>query len=133
MNNIVEWILAGLTGGSLIKVIDYFYTAKSKKKTIDVDNFKKVFDEAQEIYREEIERLKEEIERLKKDKEEQDKVTIAYRNETDKKIEQIQKINTRKIRAINSAYKCPLPATKKDCPVLKTLDEYCDELESCDK
>lgn len=133
MNNIVEWILAGLSGGTLIKVFDYFYTAKSKKKAIDVDNFKKVFDEAQEMYREEIGRLKEEIDTLKKDKEEQDKATIAYRAETDKKIAQVQKINTRKIRAINSAYKCQLPEKKEDCPVLKTLDDYCDDLEICNK
>lgn len=129
MNNLLEWLLAGISGGGIIKAIDYFYTAKSKKNTVDVDNFKKVFDEAQEIYREEIDRLK-------KDKEEQDKATIAYRTQTDekietlnKKLEQVQKINTRKIRAINSAYKCPLPATKEECPVLKTLGDYCDEFE----
>lgn len=108
---IVITILAAVGGTSgLISI----YTAKAKKSTIEIENFKKLFDEAQEE-RENIRKLH-----------------VDYTTETNEKIkslehkiEQMDKRNTIKLRAINSAYRCTLPAEIKDCPVLKTLNTEC--------
>lgn len=86
----------------------------SDKKNSDTDNLKKMLDEAQE------ERVNIRQQHL------------DYMNQTDKKIddlekkiEYMEKRNTIKMRAINSAYRCTLPEKTEDCPVLMTLNKEC--------
>lgn len=99
--------LIGGAGGFLS-----LYTAKAKKDSMEIDNFKKMFDEAQEE-RSSIRRQHTE-----------------YMEQTDRKIERLEgkidymeKRNAIKMRAINSAYRCKLPQKTLDCPVLKTLNQ----------
>lgn len=105
--------LGGLTGIS--SAVLSIYKAKPEKATTEIENFKKLFDEAQE----EREKLKESHNK--------------YVEDTDKKIKgledkitEMDRRNSRKLRAINSAYRCKLPEKMSDCPVLKTLDEQCE-------
>lgn len=104
--------LGGLTGIS--SAILSFYKAKPEKATTEIENFKRLFDEAQEERK------------ILKDNHEK------YVSDTDKKIRgleekimEMDRKNSRKLRAINSAYRCKLPEKMSDCPVLKTLDEQC--------
>lgn len=117
-------------GGGLIAGIISLYHAKSQKNTMDAETFKKFFDESEERYKGEFERYSQELQRAKVEREEAKKSSDEYRSNTDKKIEDLnnkmnamQKKNTIKVRAINSAYRCNLPTNIRDCPVLKTLDE----------
>lgn len=119
----MEWyeILIGALGtlggaGGFISI----YTAKAKKSTIEIENFKKLFDEAQE-----------ERENIRKQH-------LDYMGQTDKKIDDLEKKieymdkrNTIKMRAINSAYRCTLPEKTEDCPVLMTLNKECGDDGKC--
>lgn len=110
--NILILILGGVGGtGGIISL----YTAKAKKDSMEIDNFKKLFDEAQE-----------ERENIRKQH-------LDYMKQTDEKILKLEqkidfsdKRNAIKMRAINSAYRCKLPENTEDCPVLKTLNQECD-------
>lgn len=97
----------GGTGG-----IISLYTAKAKKSTIEIDNFKKLFDEAQEE--------RKNIREMHQD----------YVKETDNKIAGLeQKVinveakNNHFLRTLYTAYKCKLPKTSEDCPVLSSLEK----------
>lgn len=99
----------GLVGGTSGLIA--LYNAKANKNTVEIENFKRLFDEAQE----ERERMKE--------------LYTAYEEKTDSKIKELEnKIssmeqkNTVMVRAVNSAYRCTFTAHIGDCPVLKTLD-----------
>lgn len=101
--------LVGGTGGIIT-----LYTARAKKNGMEIDNFKKLFDETQE-----------ERKKLKQEHQE-------YRNEMDAKIEKLEKkveevntTNARTLRAVNTAYRCPLPKVIEDCPVIDTLKKEC--------
>lgn len=110
--NILILILGGVGGtGGIISL----YTAKEKKDSMEIDNFKKLFDEAQE-------------ERASIRQQHQD-----YMKQTDEKIDGLEKRidysdkrNAIKMRAINSAYRCTFPKDTKDCPVLRTLNTESD-------
>lgn len=110
--NIIVLILGGVGGtGGLISL----YTAKAKKSSMEIDNFKKLFDEAQE----ERENIRQQH--------------LDYMKQTDEKILKLEqkidfsdKRNAIKMRAINSAYRCKLPEKTEDCPVLQTLNQECD-------
>lgn len=118
----MEWwvnSLIALFGGGFVSGVVHLYTAKAKKSTIEIENFKKLFDEAQE----ERENIRQQH--------------IDYMAQTDAKIERLErkidysdKRNTIKMRAINSAYRCKLPEKTEDCPVLKTLSKE-SEVEQC--
>lgn len=122
-SEILPMIFGGAAGGGIIAGIIKLYTAKSTKNTIDVDNFKKIFDEAQELYTTEFKRMKEEREEAKKSSEEYRKTTDEKIDRMLKEMQSMQKTNNIKLRAINSAYRCGLPVKIEDCPVLKTLNE----------
>lgn len=86
---------------------------------MEIENFKKLFDEAQEerenirkMYSDHTTEMNEKIRKL------------------EQKVEYMDKRNTIKLRAINSAYRCTLPSEIKDCPVLKTLDTECKDDEN---
>lgn len=114
---ILIYVIAGLGGiTGISSTIIALYKAKPEKATTEIENFKKLFDEAQE----ERKILKESHSK--------------YVEDTDKKIKDLEskmgemdRRNTRKLRAINSAYRCTLPAKMSDCPVLKTLDDQCEK------
>lgn len=118
----MEWYsilisVLGLIGGA--GGIVSLYTAKAKKSSMEIDNFKKLFDEAQE-------------ERTSIRQQHQDYMvqTDAKIDKLEKKIDFSDKRNAIKIRAINTAYRCKYPEKlPEDCPVLKTLS---DESETCD-
>lgn len=112
-------ILEILIGGGLLTAGVSIYMARAKKSTIEIENFKKLFDEAQE----ERENIRQQH--------------IDYMAQTDAKIDRLErkidysdKRNAIKMRAINSAYRCKLPEKTEDCPVLKTLSKE-SEVEQC--
>lgn len=110
--NILVLILGGVGGtGGLISL----YTAKAKKSSMEIDNFKKLFDEAQE-----------ERENIRKSHQDYMAQTDAKILKLEQKIDYSDKRNAIKMRAINSAYRCRLPENTEDCPVLKTLNQECD-------
>lgn len=102
-------------GGGIIAGGISIYTAKAKKSTIEIENFKKLFDEAQE-----------ERENIRQQHQDYMKQTDAKIERLEKKIDYSDKRNAIKMRAINSAYRCKLPEKTEDCPVLKTLNQECD-------
>ena len=110
--NIIVLILGGVGGtGGLISL----YTAKAKKSSMEIDNFKKLFDEAQE-----------ERENIRKTHQDYMKETDAKILKLEQKIYYSDKRNAIKMRAINSAYRCRLTEKTEDCPVLQTLNQECD-------
>lgn len=102
--------LVGGTGGFIS-----LYTAKAKKSSMEIDNFKKLFDEAQE-----------ERESIRQQHIDYMAQTDAKIDRLEKKIDYSDKRNAIKMRAINSAYRCKLPDKVEDCPVLKTLNRESD-------
>lgn len=115
--NLLSIILggSGLIGGGIS-----IYTARVKKDSMEIDNFKKLFDEAQE-----------ERENIRKQHIDYMAQTDAKIDRLEKKIDFSDKRNAIKMRAINSAYRCKLPEKTEDCPVLKTLNKECDS-DTCD-
>lgn len=93
--------------------------SRSDKKTTDMENFNKMFNEGQE-----------ERENIRKQHREYQERTDKKIDDLEKKIEYMDKRNTIKMRAINSAYRCKLPENTEDCPVLKTLSKECGD-DSC--
>ena len=97
----------GGTGG-----IVTLYMARAKRNSLEIDNFRKLFDEAQQ-----------ERDNIRSTHE-------AYRRHTDGKIAGLEnKIDTMYRRqnilqrAINAAWGCRHTDTHRDCPVIKTLTE----------
>lgn len=111
---IILLILGGIGGTSGIISL---YTAKAKKSSMEIENFKKLFDEAQE-----------ERESIRKSHQDYMNQTDAKIDRLEKKIDYSDKRNAIKMRAINSAYRCKLPEKlPDDCPVLKTLSDESEE------
>lgn len=100
----------GGTGGFIS-----LYTAKAKKSSMEIENFKKLFDEAQE-----------ERENIRQQHQNYMQQTDAKIDRLERKIDYSDKRNAIKMRAINSAYRCKLPDKVEDCPVLKTLNKESD-------
>lgn len=114
----MEWYNIVITIVSLIGGTGGFislYTAKAKKDSMEIDNFKKMFDEAQE-----------ERSNIRKQHSEYMEKTDRKIDRLEGKIDYMEKRNAIKMRAINSAYRCKLPEKTEDCPVLKTLNQECD-------
>lgn len=107
----------GIFGG--VSGIISLYKAKPAKTALEIENFKKLLDEAQE-----------ERQTLKQEHNEYVKNTEDRMNILNKKIESMDERNTRKVRAINSAYRCSLIKSPQDCIVLKTLDGECKDNEN---
>lgn len=99
-------------GGGIISGGISIYNAKAKKNSVEIDNFKKMFDEAQE-----------ERANIRQQHQDYMRQTDEKIDRLEKKIEYSDKKNAIKMRAINSAYRCKLPEKTEDCPVLKTLDK----------
>lgn len=102
--------LVGGTGGFIS-----LYTAKAKKSSMEIDNCKKLFDEAQE-----------ERESIRQQHIDYMAQTDAKIDRLEKKIDHSEKRNAINMRAINSAYRCNLPDKVENCPVLKTLSRESD-------
>lgn len=101
--------ILGFVGGTSGLIA--LYNAKVNKNTIEIENFKRLFDEAQE----ERHNMRE--------------LYNAYEKKTDSKIKELEdkisffeKKNTAMSRAINSAFRCKFADKINECPVLKTLD-----------
>lgn len=114
--NIEWWHLAlGFIGTNGLT----FYLAHPKKNSLEIENFKKLFDEAQE------------------ERENMKLLYSAYEEKTDSKIKELEsklsfmekRYNTI-VRATNTAYRCPFPQNMRDCPVIKNLDENSKEKEN---
>ena len=102
-------VVAGVGGAGGIVTL---YTARAKRTSVEIDNFKKLFDEAQQ-----------ERDNIRSTHE-------AYRRHTDGKIAGLEnKIDTMYRRqnilqrAINAAWGCRHTDAHRDCPVIKTLTE----------
>lgn len=112
----LEWwqLLLGFVGTSGISI----YCAKPKKSSMEIDNLKKIIDEAQD----EREHMKE--------------LYSLYEEKTDNKIKELEdklkemdeKYNI-VLKASNMAYRCPLPQSIKECPVIKALDTECPNID----
>lgn len=116
-------IILGLLGGGAVAGIVSLYNAKANNTSIQADTFKKFFDEVQEWTRAENQKHIEEIQSLKAEREEWFTKFDKYKEDTNKQIESINKRIAIKDCALNSAYRCPLPADIHDCPVVATLDD----------
>lgn len=109
----MEWyniivLLLGAVGG--VSGFISAYHAKSNKDTIDISNFQRLIEEEREerrLLKEEYNSYKEcverKVEKVKKD------------------VEKIQGDNKQMIAAIYQAYRCKLPKSLQDCPVVKWL------------
>lgn len=108
-------------GGGIISSGISIYNAKAKKNSVEIENFKKLFDEAQE-----------ERENIRQQHQDYMEQTDAKIDRLEKRIDYSDKRNAIKMRAINSAYRCKLPEKVDDCPVLKTLNKESDN-DVCEK
>ena len=91
-----------------------FYLARPKRDALEIDNFKKLFDEAQE-----------EMENMRKRYSSYEEKTDSKIKELAKELAAVKEQNDKMIRAINTAYRCDLATNIRDCPVLKNWDESC--------
>lgn len=109
----LEWwhLVVGFIGTNGIT----YYLARPKKNSLEIENFKKLFDEAQE-----------ERENMKALYSSYEVKTECKIKELETKLNNMEKRYNRVLRATNTAYRCPYPQSVKECPVIKTLEE-----ESC--
>lgn len=82
------------------------------------DNMKKIVDEAQE-----------ERDSLRKMHNEYVEYSDHRMKELETKVDKLEKREAIHLRIENSAYRCKLPSSINDCPVLKTLNEECEKNE----
>lgn len=118
----MEWyeiaigVLGVLGGGAgLISI----YQAKSNKETIDIQNFHSLIEEERrerEILRTEYREYKEEVNER-----------VA---EVKKEVEAIKEERNSFLMAIYQGFRCPLPPTTDQCPVIKAFKE-CDFCDAC--
>ena len=108
----IEWwhMVLGFIGTNGIT----YYLAKPKKSSLEIDNLKKIIDEAQEE--------REHIKQIYSDFAEETNKKIVM---LEKRCEETEQKSMEMIRAINTAYRCKLTLDIHDCPVLKTLDQEC--------
>lgn len=97
----------GGTGGFIS-----IYTAKAKKSTIEIDNFKKLFDEAQE-----------ERKNIREMHQDYIKETDAKIAGLENKVKKVEDKNAHFLMTLYTAYKCKLPKNNEDCPVLNSLEK----------
>lgn len=114
--NILVLLLGGF--GGITGVIS-LYHAKSNKDTIDIKNLHSI------------------IEEERKERENLAKEYYQYRQFVDQKVanvkkdfEELKSENKKMIKAIYQAYRCKLPETMHDCPVIKTFEDSC-KCEEC--
>lgn len=111
--NIVSLLVGSLGGvGGIMGV----YTARAKKTSMEIDTFKKVFDEMQEHYTESVERWNTERSLLDK------KISSL-----EKDLKEEKRVNAKKMNALTSALRCKLYKTEDECPVLSTLSNECQD------
>ena len=113
----MEWFSMALSfigaiggAGGIISI----YTAKAKRDGVVTDSMKKIIDEAQE-----------ERETLRKEHNDYKEETNNRIRRLEEHINLLEQRDIIKVRAINSAYRCGFPASPKECPVIRTLDEEC--------
>jgi hypothetical protein len=113
----MEWyhilgVILGAFGG--VSGIISLYTAKSNKDTIDIKNLHSI------------------IEDERKERESLTKEYYQYRQFVDEKVasvkrdfEELKAENKKMVKAIYQAYRCKLPETLHDCPVIKSFEDSC--------
>lgn len=109
--------IVGVFGGGagLISI----YHARAKKDTLEISNFHSLIEEERrerEILREEYHDYKVEV---------NNKVA-----EVKKEVEAIKEERNNFLMAIYQGFRCPLPKTTEDCPVIKAFKE-CDFCDAC--
>lgn len=118
----MEWyniISIVLGSGGVVTAFISLYTVKSKKDTIDIQNYHSLLEEERaerESVRKEFKEYKEEVQHYKQ----------FFKNKYDR----LQEKNDRLEDAIHLGYKCPLIKNSKDCVIIRTVEE--DEIEKND-
>lgn len=114
--NVLVGIVGILGGGAgLISI----YHAKVKKDSMEIENFHSLIEEERkerEILRTEYREYKEEV-----------NVKVA---EVKKEVEAIKEERNNFLMAIYQGFRCPLPPTTDQCPVIKAFKE-CDFCDAC--
>lgn len=101
-------IVGYLLGGSgVVGGVYTIFTAKVKKESIIIENFKQVIDEIKEHHKDYKEEMDKRIEKL------------------EYKVSSIELKDKLKQEAINKAYRCPYIPKDGDCPVIVESDRYC--------
>lgn len=117
--NILTMVLGALgTFGGIGGAIS-IYQAKSNKQTIDVGNFKKMLDEAQEMYDAANEEKKEYIKEFYEYRVENAKYVAEFK----KRFSNIESRLQQTEKAVSQAYRCTFPPDIKDCPVLQEYEK----------
>lgn len=111
--NILIAVIGGIGGASGIVSL---FMVKPKRESLEIENFKKLFEEAINERMQMKEQLKEYTTQSKKE--------INALNE---KINVAQSYNYKMQRSINVAYKCSFPPKQTDCPVIHQLEEDNDD------
>ena len=125
---IIVGAIGGIGGvGGLISI----YNAKSNKNTIDIKNLVSIIDEE----RESRVSLKKEYEDYKVSVDNRIRMFKAEFEQLKKDNEDYREENRRYTAAIYKAYRCPLPKTEDDCPVIKAYKDtqVTDACNVCDK
>ena len=106
----LEWwhLVLGFLGTNGIT----FYLARPKRNSLEIDNFKKLFDEAQE-----------ERENIRKQYIEYEEKVNKRIKELEDKLSNMEQRSNKMIRAINTAYRCTLATDIRKCPVLEHWDD----------
>lgn len=119
---VIEILSLVFGGGGLVTGCIAIFHAKPNKDRIDAATFQAYCDEIQQNFEKEREEHHKNIEELKTDRELQKKDSAEYRAKTDKKISELYNKLEVHTCAVNSAYRCPLPAKIDECPVISTLN-----------
>lgn len=124
----MEWyniivLIVGAFGG--ITGLVAAYKAKPEKTSIEVDNMKKMLEEAHSMYdesRSEYKELRQEFTDYKKE-------NMAYVADFKRRFAKLENRLDKAELAIMQGYTCPFIKTAKDCPVLTAHEADCDGCE----
>lgn len=111
--NILIAIIGGIGGASGIVSL---FMVKPKRESLEIENFKELFEEVIHERTQMKEQLKEYATQSKRE--------INALNE---KIDVAQNYNYKMQRAINVAYKCSFPPKQEECPVIHQLEGHNDD------
>lgn len=112
LGTILGYLVSFLGGGWLMNL----YTAKPKKNSMEIENLRSVIDELQDVIKQNLE------------------TSNDYRKNTTKEIEELKRevrdLSLRvdiKHEAIYASSRCEFIKDTKDCIVMRTFKEKCDE------
>lgn len=117
ISRLIDMAIAVIVAFGGASGINALRNRKVNKNSLEIENLKKILDTARE-----------ERQQIKKEYDDYEKRTGQEISAMQKTIKEINDRESKRERALNSAYRCSLISKIQDCVVIRVLNDECDDL-----